>query len=110
MNSITEIINHLIHLNIMKNIYVKTLEAFAKYKSSIGVILYSNPDQTTVNLYTGDKHLRVNRDEISIPTLDAIEKELNRNDELKELAYENNLIELHSQDAESYMNYVSTYN
>jgi hypothetical protein len=94
----------------MKNIYVTTPEVFAQYKSKIGIILFSNQDQTIVNFYTGDKHLRVNRDELRTLTLEAIEKELNRNEELKELAYENNLIELHTQDAQAYMNYVSTYN
>jgi hypothetical protein len=94
----------------MKNIYVTTPEAFVQYKSKIGILLFSNQDQTIVNFYTGDKHQRVNSNELKNLTLEAVEKELNRNEELKELAYENNLIELHTQDVQSYMSYVSTYN
>jgi len=94
----------------MENTHVVSAESFAQYKSLIGIILYSTDDQQVVNFHTGDRQLKVNRDDLSTPTLEAIEKAISRNEELKEIAFENNLIELHTQDVKSYMNYVSTYN
>jgi hypothetical protein len=94
----------------MKNIYVTTPEAFVQHGTKIGILLYNNPNKILVNFYTGENHIKVNRSKLSTPTNESIEKTLNRNEELRELAFENNLIELHSQDSKSYLNYVSTYN
>lgn len=92
-------------------IHILSIESFAQHKSDIGLIELYDTDQTTVDLYTGHKHLVIERDELTIPTLEAIEKELNRNAELKHMAHEHNIIEIHNQDAiGSYLSYVSKYN
>jgi len=94
----------------MDNIVINSQVSFAQYKSYIGLIDLYVTDQTNVDLYTGHKHLVIERDELSIPSIEAIKKELNRNDELKHLAHEHNLIELHSQDKVGFLSYVSLYN
>tara|TARA_R110002167_G_scaffold28560_6_gene95859 strand:- start:2419 stop:2703 length:285 start_codon:yes stop_codon:yes gene_type:complete len=94
----------------MHNIVIKSQASFAQYKSYIGLIELYVSDQTNVDLYTGHKHFVIERDELSIPSIEAIKQELNRNDELKYLAHEYNLIELHSQDKVGFLSYVSLYN
>jgi hypothetical protein len=93
----------------MKNIHLISQEPFVEYKSKIGVIL-DDTNQNAIDIFVNGKHLVVKRDELSTPSNNAVEKELTRNDELKEMAYENNLIELHSQDADSYLAYATYYN
>ena len=95
----------------MKHIHILSQQSFVQYKEVIGLIDLYNSDQTTVDIYTGNKHLVLQRDELSIPNIEAIEKELDRNDELKHMAHEHNLIEIHNQDTiGSYLSYVSNYN
>jgi len=95
----------------MENTTILSTVSFAKYKSKIGLILYSNEDMDIVNLFTGHKHLEVNRNDTTSLTPEEITEELSRNAELKQLAYENDLIEIHSQDTfTSYLNYASKYN
>ena len=95
----------------MKHIHILSQQSFVQYKEVIGLIDLYNSNQTTVDIYTGNKHLVLQRDELSIPSFETIEKELNRNDELKHMAHEHNLIEIHNQDTiGSYMSYVSNYN
>jgi|TARA_R110000744_G_scaffold48490_2_gene105899 hypothetical protein len=92
-------------------IHILSPESFAQYKSDIGLIELYDTDQSTVDLYTGHKHLVIDRDELSIPSIEAIKKELNSNAELKHLAHEHSIIEIHNQDTVgSYLSYVSTYN
>jgi hypothetical protein len=95
----------------MKHIVILAQKSFAQYKSEIGLINLYISDKPTVDFYTGNKHLVLQRDELSIPSFETIEKELNRNDELKHMAHEHNLIEIHNQDTiGSYLSYVSNYN
>ena len=94
----------------MKNIHLISQEPFIEYKSKVGIILAACPNDNTINIFVNGRHLVVKRDEISTPSNEAIEKELIRNEELKDLAYEYNLIELHSQDVESYLTYATYYN
>jgi hypothetical protein len=93
----------------MKNIHIVSPESFMQYGNQFGIVLFDKPNQKTVNLFTGDKHLVVKRDELNFVSYQVIEKELIDNPELKELAHENNLIELHNQDVEGYLTYASSY-
>jgi hypothetical protein len=93
----------------MKPIIILSLEPFAKYKSYIGVIA-EHEDTNLIILNTGHRQFNLKPSQLKSITIEEINRALNRNEELKELAYENNLIELHTQDAQSYMSYVSSYN
>jgi len=95
----------------MKHIIILSQKAFAEYKSEIGLINLYISNEPDVDFYTGNTHLVVKRDELSLPSFKTIEKELNRNDALKHMAHEHNLIEIHNQDpVHSYLSYVSAYN
>ena len=95
----------------MENIHILSSESFAKYKSKIGLILFNDPEQKDVNFFTGKKHYKIKRNELKELLLSDLKEELNDNDELKELAYDNDLIEIYDQDtAASYHAYISAYN
>ena len=93
----------------MKNIHITSKESFMQRGNQLGIILHDNKNQNTVNFFTGGKHLVVKRDELNLVSYQTIEEELIGNPELKQLAHENDLIELHNQDVEGYLTYASSY-
>ena len=80
-----------------------------QYKSMIGVVLYNEDDILTFS--TGHKIYRIKEKDLTHPLNDLIEKTFNRNDELKHLAIEHDIIEIQEIDIiETYISYVKTYN
>ncbi len=86
-------------------------EQFVQHKNNIGIIMYTSLDNPIVNLFTGEQHYTVKRNELESPSVDDLNNTLHDNHELRELALDNNLIEVHHRDPISvYLNYVSSHN
>ena len=85
-------------------------EQFVQHKKKIGILLYNTESTPTVNLFIGDQHVVIKRNEILSPLIDDLNEYLLANEDLRDLALEHNLIEVHDQDRNSYLNYYSTYN
>jgi|TARA_B110000483_G_C18019388_1_gene474385 hypothetical protein len=84
-------------------------QSIMQYKSMIGVVLYNEND--TLTFSTGHKVYRIKEKDLTHPLNDLIEKTFNRNDELKHLAIEHDIIEIQERDSiETYLSYVKTYN
>jgi hypothetical protein len=84
--------------------------AFTQYKSEIGIILYTKDHSSQVNFFTGHKHLKLDRSQLEIPSTEEIEDAILSNDDLRELAEDNNLVEIHyNDDAEDWMEYYSSF-
>ena len=85
-------------------------ELIVQYKKKIGILLYNSDKAPTVNLFIGDQHIVVKRNEISSPLVDDLNEYLLGHEALRYLALEHNLIEVHDQDRNSYLDYYSLYN
>ena len=85
-------------------------EQFVQHKKKIGILLYNTEGTPTVNLFIGDQHIVIKRNEILSPSVDDLNDYLLGNEDLRDLAWEHNLIEVHDQDRNSYLDYYSTYN
>jgi|TARA_R110000796_G_scaffold5774_3_gene21170 hypothetical protein len=85
-------------------------ERFVQYKKKIGIMLYNSDDTPKVNLFTGNQHFVIRRNEIKSPLIDDLNDKLLNDEALRDLALEHSLIEVHYQDRKSYLNYYSTYN
>ena len=84
-------------------------QSIMQYKSMIGIVLYNEDDYLTFS--TGHKVYRIKEKDLTHPLNDLIEKTFNRNDELKHLAIEHDIIEIQERDSiETYLSYVKTYN
>tara|TARA_B110000977_G_scaffold66173_1_gene90010 strand:+ start:425 stop:706 length:282 start_codon:yes stop_codon:yes gene_type:complete len=84
-------------------------QSIMQYKSMIGVVLYNEDD--TLTFSTGHKVYRIKEKDLTHPLNDLIEKTFNRNDDLKHLAIEHDIIEVQERDSiETYLSYVKTYN
>ena len=84
-------------------------QSIMQYKSMIGVVLYNEDDILTFS--TGHKIYRIKEKDLTHPLNDLIEKTFDRNDDLKHLAIENDIIEVQQRDnIETYLSYVKTYN
>jgi len=84
-------------------------QSIMQYKSMIGLVLYNEDDMLTFS--TGHKVYRIKEKDLTHPLNDLIEKTFNRNDELKHLAIEHDIIEIQERDSiETYLSYVKTYN
>ena len=84
-------------------------QSIMQYKSMIGVVLYNENDMLTFS--TGHKVYRIKEKDLTHPLNDLIEKTFNRNDELKHLAIEHDIIEVEERDSvETYLSYVKSYN
>ena len=82
-----------------------------QHKNKIGIIMYTSLENPIVNLFTGEQHYTVKRNELESPTVNDLNDTLHDSPELRELALDNNLIEIHHRDHLSdYLNYVSSYN
>jgi len=93
------------------NAIILNPDAFTQYKSEIGIMLYTEDHSSQVNFFTGHKHLKLDRSELEIPSTEEIEDAILSNDHLRELAEDNNLVEIHyNDDAEDYMKYYSSFN
>ena len=73
-------------------------------------MLHTSADSSKVNLFTGDQHFVIQRNEIKIPPSDILNKKLLFDEPLRELALEHEFIEIHDQDFSSYLNYTNGYN
>jgi|TARA_R110000744_G_C19265057_1_gene551780 hypothetical protein len=86
-------------------------EQFVQHKKNIGIIMYTSLANPIVNLFTGEQHYTVKRNELESPDMNDLNNTLHDNHELRELALDNNFIEVHHRDPISeYINYVSSYN
>ena len=84
-------------------------QSIMQYKSMIGVVLYNEDDILTFS--TGHKIYRIKEKDLTHPLNDLIEKTFDRNDDLKHLAIEHDIIEVQQRDSiETYLSYVKTYN
>ena len=84
-------------------------QSIMQYKSMIGVVLYNEDDILTFS--TGHKVYRIKEKDLTHPLNDLIERTFNRNDDLKHLAIEHDIIEVEERDSiETYLSYVKTYN
>ena len=85
-------------------------EQFIQYRKHIGVMLHTSADSSKINLFTGDQHFVIQRNEIKIPSLEILNKKLIFDEPLRELALEHEFIEIHDQDRSLYLNYANIYN
>lgn len=86
-------------------------ELFFSYKSEIGIMLYTKDNSDELNFFTGHKHLLLKRDQVDTPSVTEIEDAILTNDHLRELAEDNNLVEIHHDDElEDYMEYYTSFN
>jgi len=93
----------------MQSTIILKPQSIMQYKSMIGVVLYNEDDMLTFS--TGHKVYRIKEKDLTHPLNDLIEKTFNRNDELKHLAIEHDIIEIQERDSiETYLSYVKTYN
>ena len=84
-------------------------QSIMQYKSMIGVVLYNENDMLTFS--TGHKVYRIKEKDLTHPLNDLIERTFNRNDDLKHLAIEHDIIEVEERDSvETYLSYVKSYN
>ena len=84
-------------------------QSIMQYKSMIGVVLYNEDDILTFS--TGHKVYRIKEKDLTHPLNDLIEKTFNRNEDLKHLAIEHDIIEIEERDSvETYLSYVKSYN
>ena len=84
-------------------------QSIMQYKSMIGVVLYNEDDMLTFS--TGHKVYRIKEKDLTHPLNDLIERTFNRNDDLKHLAIEHDIIEVEERDSvETYLSYVKSYN
>ena len=63
-----------------------------------------------VNFFNGDDHCKANRSKLGSPSMEKLEEVLLENPELRELAYEHNLIEIHKQQVLDFLQYANSYN
>jgi hypothetical protein len=85
-------------------------EVFTQYKSKIGIMLYTEENSPQVNFFTGHKHLKLDRNQVEEPSIEQIEDAIIGDDHLRELAEDHNLVEIHHDETEDYMEYYSDFN
>jgi hypothetical protein len=85
-------------------------EVFTQYKSKIGIMLYTEENSPQVNFFTGHKHLKLDRNQVEEPSIEQIEDAIIGDDHLRELAEDHNLVEIHHNETEDYMEYYSDFN
>ena len=85
-------------------------EVFTQYKSKIGIMLYTEENSPQVNFFTGHKHLKLDRNQVEEPSIEQIEDAIIVDDHLRELAEDHNLVEIHHDETEDYMEYYSDFN
>jgi len=86
-------------------------ELFIQYKSEIGIMLYTEENSPKVNFFTGQKHLKLNHNQIEIPSIEEIEDAILSDDHLRELAEDNNLVEIHHHYyVDEFMEYYNQFN
>ncbi len=90
-------------------ILINQPESFKKYKNKIGIILYTSDVYSDFYDSKGDFSHAKKTDLVDID-YDTIFKELDRNDDLRELAYHYELIEIVSFDTIGYLNYINIHN
>ena len=93
------------------NVIILKPEVFTQYKSQIGIMLYTEENSPQVNFFTGQKHLKLDRNQVETPSIEEIEDAILDNEDLRELAEDNDLVEIrHDNDIEDYMQYYSEFN
>ena len=86
-------------------------ELFIQYKSKIGIMLHTEKDSSKVNFFTGQEHLKLNRNQIEMLSMEEIEDAILSDDHLRELAEDNNLVEIHHHYyADEFMEYYNQFN
>ena len=85
-------------------------EQFVQHNNKIGILMYTNIESPTVNLFTGEQHFVIKRNELESPLMEDLNTELLNNNELRKLALDNNLIEVNTFSMIAYINYCQSYN
>jgi hypothetical protein len=86
-------------------------EVFTQYKSQIGIMLYTEENSKEINFFTGHKHLKVDRNQVETASIEEIRDAILADEHLRELAEDNNLVEIHHDDeTEDYIEYYSNFN
>lgn len=84
-------------------------QSIMQYKSMVGLVLYNDDDLVTFS--TGHKIYRIKEKDLTDPLDHRIEETLNRNQDLRHLAIEHDIIEIEHRDAVStYFSYINQYN
>jgi len=55
------------------NAIILNPEVFFKYKSQIGIMLYTEDNSKELNFFTGHKHLVLERNQVEEPSIEEIE-------------------------------------
>ncbi len=87
-------------------------ERFVQYKENIGIILFNSDDNPRVNLFTGNQHFVIKRNEIESPLMIDLNEKLTTDESFRDLAFEHDLIEKQwsHHDRKSYLTYYSSFN
>tara|TARA_R110000796_G_scaffold134646_1_gene250424 strand:+ start:26 stop:307 length:282 start_codon:yes stop_codon:yes gene_type:complete len=93
----------------MQKTFILKPQSIMQYKSKIGVVLYNEDDSLIFS--TGHEIYRIKEKDLTHPLNDLIERTFNRNDDLRHLAIEHDIIEVQERDSiEAYLSYVNNYN
>lgn len=86
-------------------------ELFVQHKNQIGIMLYSEENKNQINFFTGHKHLKLDRKLVEPVSITQIEKAIQTNNYLRELAEDYDLVEIQEEyEHDNYMEYYSDYN
>ena len=64
-------------------------EQFVQHNNRIGILMYTSIESPTVNLFTGEQHFVIKRNELESPLMEDLNEELTNNHELRALALNN---------------------
>jgi hypothetical protein len=93
----------------MQKLIILKPESIVQYKSMIGVILDNEDDKLTFS--TGHKIYRIKEKDVKIPSNEDRDNKLLRDEDLKYLAYEHDIIDIQHRDkVDTYLSYVASYN
>jgi len=93
----------------MKKTIILKPECIVQYKSMIGLVLHDENDYLTFS--TGHKIYRIKEEDVTIPSLSDIEYKLSRDEDLRYLATEYDIVETQYRDSvTAYLSYIKNYN
>ena len=96
-------------------IIISNPDYFVKCKGKIGMLFTPIVDQklkdlSKILLHLDDQWVTVAHKSVSVPTIKELNKALLNDEELRNIAYENEVISISYQESASYLDYSSTYN
>lgn len=90
---------------------INSLSSFKNYDGEIGIILYDKADSSTNHFYTSDgSHRVIMKDALDDVQENHLREELLENNNLLQLASDNNIVTVWDYNFTEYLNYIKSYN